>query len=293
MSPRSYLPSAQFMVIVGSLLVAGGTVAAAQYYISAKNAPAVLASAQLEANKQAWEEALADIQAQSGITLPDAPSGDTVQSLLSQAQSSNLTDSIGRGLLVKLTNAGVQGLGSDIPTQESIIAEATAQMNASQKPVRPIELTLTEVSDVTLRSYGNAVMTVFSNHPGASSGETLLLVAKATDVQDKSHLAGLEPIGRQYRAIADGLSAVAVPRTLSPLHLQAVQNLYKIADTYPDMAQAVDDPLRGLAALQQYQLLMSETGRILTNIAQTLKNGGILFSKDEPGSAWEIFLSAS
>ncbi len=293
MHPRSYLPSAQFMVIVASLLIAGGTVAGAQYYISSKNAPAALATATLEANRQAWEDSLAEIQAQSGITLPDTPSGDAVQTLLSQAQSGNLTDSIGRGLLVKLTNAGVQGLGSDIPTQETIIAEAIAQINASQRSPRPVELSLIEASEASLRSYGNAVMAVFAAHPKASSADTLLAIAKATDVQDKAQLAALEPIGRQYLALAEELSAVPVPTTLSPLHLRAVQNLYLVADTYPGMAQVVDDPLRGLAALQQYQLLMSETGRILTSIAEALRNGGILFTKDEPGSAWEIFLSAS
>lgn len=293
MSPRSYLPSAQFMVIVASLLIAGGTVAGAQYYISSKNAPAALATATLEANRQAWEDSLAEIQAQSGITLPDTPSGDAVQTLLSQAQSGNLTDSIGRGLLVKLTNAGVQGLGSDIPTQETIIAEAIAQINASQKSPRPVELSLIEASEASLRSYGNAVMAVFAAHPKASFGDTLLAIAKATDAQNKAQLAALEPIGRQYLALAEELSAVPVPQTLSPLHLQAVQNLYLVADTYPGMAQAIEDPLRGLAALQQYQLLMSETGRILTNVAEALRNSGILFTKDEPGSAWEIFLSAS
>ncbi len=293
MHPRSYLPSAQFMVIAGSLLVSGGIVAGAQYYIASKNAPSTLASANLQASDQAWEDSLAEIQAQSGVSLPDVLSENTVQGLLNQAQSSNLTDSIGRGLLVKLTSAGVQGLGSDIPTQEGIIAEATAQINASQKSRKPIELSLVEASDLTLRSYGNTVMDIFANHPKANSSDTLLTIAKATDVQDKAQLAALDPIGRQYRAMADELSTVSVPKTLSPLHLQVTQNLYLVADTYPSMAEVVDDPLRGLAALQQYQLLMSETGRILTNMAQTLKNGGILFTKDEPGSAWEIFLSAS
>ena len=66
MSPRSYLPSAQFMVIVGSLLVAGGAVAAAQHYTSAKNAPATLASAGKNAGTEEWEKSPAAIQAITG-----------------------------------------------------------------------------------------------------------------------------------------------------------------------------------------------------------------------------------
>jgi len=292
MSVRTYLPSAQFLVIIGALAVSGGVVAAAQYYVSVKNAPTTLASAQALAQDQAWAQSLAQIQAQSGVVLPQVPTEDAMQTLLTQAQSDNLTDSIGRGLLVKLTSAGVQGLGSDIPTQDSIIAAAAAQINASQRSTTPVSLSLVEASDLTLRNFGNAVMVVFSNHPKASSEATLVTLAKATDAGTNGPLSALAPIGQEYRAIANELSVLPVPKTLSPLYLQVVQNLYATADTYPNMAKVVDDPLRGLAALQQYQLLMGETGRILTNIAEALKKGGILFSKDEPGAVWETFLSA-
>lgn len=268
-------------------------VAGAQYYTQSKNAPSQLLAGAQEAETQAWADSLAHIQAQSGVDLPEAPSEGAVASLLTQAQSDNLTDSIGRQLLVRLTTAGVQGLGSDLPTQEGIIAEASAQINASQSAPKPLDVHIVEVSELTLRAYGNAVMSVFAAHPKASSEQTYIVLAKATDTGDASGLPALAAIGGEYRAMADALAALPVPQTLSPLHTQAVQNLYRIAQMYPDMAKAVDDPLRGVAALQRYQLLMGETGRILTNIAEALKKGGILFSKDEPGSAWEVFLSAS
>lgn len=291
MSVRNYLPSAQFIVIAGALVVSGGAVAAAQYYTSSHNVPAGLAIDTAAEQNDAWEQSLADIQAQSGINLPDAPSEDAVQALLTQAQSGNLTDSIGRGILVKLTSAGVQGLGSDIPTQDSIIAEAAAQINGSQNNPKAITLNTVDATEISLRAYGNAVMTVFASHPKASMEDTLVTIAKATDTNDTGPLSGLAPIGGQYRAIADELATLAVPRTLGPLHLQVVQNLYIIADTYADMSLVVEDPLRGLTALQKYQLLMSETGRVLINIAEALNKGGILFSKDEPGSAWDSFLA--
>jgi hypothetical protein len=276
MSPRSYLPSAQFMVIVGSLVVAGSTVAAAQYYIAAKNAPATLASANIEATKQAWEDSLADIQAESGISLPDAPDPEAVNNLITMAQSSNLTDSIGRGILARLTTANVQGLGDDTPTQDSIIAAASAQVNASVKAVQAPAITLVEPSMESQRAFGNGVMVAMGRHPKANSGDTLQIIAKATDTR-----------------IAAPLSGVPVPKTLAPLYQQAVRNIAAIAVLFDGMKAVVDDPIKGLAAVQQYQELMAETGSVLTNIAQALKNGGILFTKDEPGSAWEIFLSAS
>lgn len=293
MSKHGYLPSAQFMVIVGSLLISGGAVMAAQYYISAKNAPAALASANVEANKQAWEESLADIQEQSGVNLPDAPDPNAVNNLINLSQSSNLTDSIGRGILARISTANMQGLGDDAPTQDSIIAAASAQVNASAKEVPTPDLILVEPTLESQRDFGNAVMVALNRHPKANSNDTMGIIAKATDTRITAPLSGLPAIGQEYAALARDLAAIPVPKTLAPLYKEAVANLTAIAALYPDLGKVVDDPIRGIAALQQYQALLSETGGVFTNMAQSLKNGGILFTKDEPGSAWEIFLSAS
>jgi hypothetical protein len=278
--------------MVCSLALAGGAVSAAHYYTSSHGAPASLAATDATAAGD-WQDDLASVQAQSGVTLPDAPSEDTVTTVLKNAESKNLTDTVGRQLLVKLANAGTQGLGDDIPTQDTIVAEAAAQINTSVSSRPPPSITTTESTPLSLRAYGNEVITIMDSHPKANSGDTLLTLAKATDVRDASLLAPLTGIGLEYRALAADLAAEPVPATLAPLHKQVVANFSLMADTYPDMLLVVDDPLRGLAALQQYEQLLSETGRVLTNMAQALKNGGILFSKDEPGAAWDIFLSAS
>lgn len=292
MSLRNYLPSTQFLVMVGALAISGGAVAAAQYYTSSHDAPSALASADAAApQKNAWEQSLADIQARSGINLPDAPSEEAVQDLLTQAQDSNLTDSIGRSILARLATANVQGLGSDAPTQDSIIAAASAQVSASAKTVQPPPIYPVEPTLESQRTFGNEVMAAMARHPNANSNRTMEIIAKATDTRITAPLAGLAAIGQEYGALARDLAAVPVPKTLAPLHQQVVRNLMVIAALFDDMKAVVDDPLKGLAAVQQYQQYMAETGEVLTNIAQALKNGGILFSKDEPGSAWEIFLT--
>ena len=81
-----------------------------------------------------------------------------------------------------------------------------------------------------------------------------------------------------------------VPATLAPLHLQTLNNLQRVAESFVGMQALLSDPLRGLASMQQYQLLLGETGRVLTTIASTFSSGGILFTKDEPGSAWSALL---
>lgn len=294
MSSREYLPSAQFMVIVGSLLISGATVAGAQYYVSSKNPDsATLSTNATQTPNGEWQDSLATIQAESGISLPDAPDPNAVQSLLEQAQSDNLTDSIGRGLFARITTAGVQGLGDDIPTQDQIISAASQQISASSRTPTTAAVIQVETNADTLRTFGNAAMRILTGHPKASFNDTLGVLAKSTDTQDPKPLAELAAIGREYKALADEMAAVPTPKTLAPLYQRAVSNMYTISTLYEDLALVVSDPVRGLAALQLYQQMVTETSGVLTNIAQTLKNGGILFSKDEPGSAWQIFLSAS
>lgn len=292
MSPSSYLPSAQFMVIVGSLLLAGGTVAAAQYYVSARNAPSTISSVGTGQGSGDWTESLADIQAQSGINLPDAPDPNAVQNLLAQAQSDNLTDSIGRSILARISAAGVQGLGSDIPTQDEIVAAATAQINTSSATPL-VSISSVETTPESLRTFGNQVAEVLNRHPKASFNDTVGILAKATDTRIKEPLAELAAIGREYGALARELASIPTPKTVLPLYKQAVVHYAAVEGLYPEMAKVVDDPVRGLAALQQYQQYLYEISNIFTNIAESFNKGGILFTKDEPGSAWEIFLSAS
>jgi hypothetical protein len=280
------------MVITVSLALAGAVVAGAQYFVSAQSAPATLASAATQEQNQAWEQSLIDVQAQSGVNLPDTPSPDTVQNFIDSTQSNNLTDSIGRGLLARLATVGVQGLGNDAPTQDSIIAAAQTQLSGSSKVSTPPEVIPIPTSDVSLRAYGNSFMEALGRHPNANSSKTLYIIARATDVRDPSVLDALGAIGQDYRALARDLTQVPVPQTLVPLHKQAVQDLWYVADTFPDLAHVVDDPLRGITAVQKYQTLLSEAARVLTNIAEALNKGGIIFSKDEPGSAWGTFLSA-
>ncbi|MDZ4225915.1 MAG: hypothetical protein U1C66_00290, partial [Patescibacteria group bacterium] len=207
--------------------------------------------------------------------------------------TSNVTASVGRSLLVNLGEAKVQGLGSDIPTQEQIVASALAQIDASQEITlyTTANLTLVDDSPQTLTTYGNSVVVVLEQYPGASVEKVLLAVGNATDSGKSSYLAELAGIATAYKNIARELGSLPVPKTLSPLHLQVVNNFAKIAAACADMQVVLTDPLRGLAGLKVYQSLTEETARLFINIAQALDKNGILFSEDEPGYAWSLLVA--
>lgn len=292
-----YLPSAQFSLIVGAITVSGGLVFAAQY-VTGPHEPATLAVAPTDQTQPSanpdWKQALVDIQAQSpGASLTQAPNPTAVSDLLSAAKTNNVTDTVGRTLLINLSAAKSQGLGSDIPTQNTLISQALAQIDPGRgtPAYTSASLTLSDDTQDAQKAYGNGVMAVVKSFPEASYSNTLLTMGNAIDSADSTKLAALSGIQAQYRAATAALVALPVPPTLAPLHLQIVNDLAAISKTFDDMRTVIADPLRGLAGLQTYETLTNELSRVFTNIAQDFPKNGILFNKDEPGSAWAQLLS--
>ncbi|MBC7837012.1 hypothetical protein H7X87_04550 [Acetobacteraceae bacterium] len=296
MKVLSYLPSAQFGIIAGSILLSGGLVVAAQAFTRPANPPSTLTPSQnapAAQNTGDWLATLREIQAQnSSYTLPTGPNEGTVKTLLGAAQSQNITDTIGRSLLINLSTAKAQGLGADVPTQDKLIADAAAQIeqNRGAQVYTVGNLILATNTPDAEHTYGNTVMATLGLHLKASYYDTLLAIGYATDYKDKTKLSTLPAIAKEYKALADDLSRVAVPVTLAPLHLQIINNYARMADLYDDMAVMLDDPLRGLGGLELYESLIQETARVFTNIAQQLSKDGILFTKDEPGNTWSSLL---
>jgi len=286
------LPSAHFSAIAGSIILSGGLIVGAQYLTSPQNSSPELSAAPAESPGTDWKTQLDEIQAQAP-GLPDAPSADTVASLLDAAKSANYTDTAARSLLINLSSAQAQGLGSDIPTQEKLIAEATSLVPAAKpKKVYTAQDVVVATDPKTAeKTYGNKVMAVLGRHTGATSQATLYAVAKATDNNDPSALSALPAIQGEYDALVGELAAVPTPATFVPLHVQILNSLALTAATFDDMRLVLSDPLRGLQGLQQYQLQLGAVGRVFTAVAQILNKNGILFNKDEPGAAWSVFVA--
>jgi len=294
MSVRKYLPSAQFATMVGALALSAGLVFAAEQ-ITSHVPPPQLATVGGVPSQADWQQTLEQIQAESGVSLPQAPDQATVDSLVAGVQSNNLTDSVARSLLIKLTDAKAQGLGDDIPTQDQLIAEATAaiEQQATSSVYAQADLISVAQTNDSLRIYGNRVMTVFALHTKANAQAVLLAAGQAVDYHDAKYLASLPIAEADYLALAQDLAAVPVPSTLAPLHLQLINNLAAMGNAAGDMRDLVTDPLRGLTGLQSFEAAGDEATNVLTAIAASFTKGGILFSKDEPGASWSAFVSGT
>lgn len=291
MNVVSYLPSQQFSVTVVSIALAGGIILGAQYATNPRSGSAGLLAAAQTPPAGDWQANLDEVQA-TAPGLPPPPDQNAVNTLREAAKSSNITTSVARSLFINLSDASSQGMGSDIPTQEKLIADASAQIPPSAKTYyTAADMTLAAQTAATMRAWGNGVIKTFSNHPKANAADALVAVGKATDYADAAALAPLATISAAYAALASDLAMVPVPPTIAPLYIQLINNLSRMSDAAAEMKNVLDDPLRGLAGLQSFQTAGGEAARVLTTLAEQLRKGGILFNKDEPGAAWAVFIS--
>ncbi len=289
----TYLPSGKFFSNTTSIALAAVIILGAHYATSPKS-PGVLTVAN-NAIDEHWQDTLTAVERATTLdTLPTPPDADAYQSLLKEAEGTNLTETIGRTVFAQLTNAKTQGLGGDIPTQEAIVAEAGKYMNKKPSIVyTQAQLNVGPNTPQSTHTYGNEVMRILMSHPKASTKATLIIVGRATDNRDPKPLEGLPVIEAEQREIVRELLALQVPSPLAPLHLLVVNNYQVISETYPDMQMVIEDPLRGLGAVQKFNATVSETLRVFTNLAQQFRKSSIQFNNEEPGHVWSSFVESA
>lgn len=297
MSIASYLPSSKFAVMVGALVLSGSLVLGAQAVTHrpqgsfAQVQPADQTSA--VSTDPNWQQTLDEIQASSGVSLPKTPDPQSVNALVASAKTDNLTDTVGRTLFIKLTDAKAQGLGGDAPTQDALIAQALAAAGTNSTPAYTMaDLTLVPQSKATLHAYGNDFMSANFSHPDASAWAVMLAVGYAVDYGDPAKLAPLPAAAKAYGALAKDLAAIPVPDTLAPLHVKVINDFLAMRAAIADMQTVLSDPLRGMRGVQQFTSSSDEASRVLTTLSGTFGTNGILFTKDEPGAEWSAFVSS-
>lgn len=296
MSATHYLPSRQFSMVALSIVLSAGLVYGAKAYTE-PHPTSFSTDASKETGLAAahadWAATLASVQADAGITAPQAPDIAVVDGMRQAAKSDNMTETAARTLLVNLTNAKAQGLGNDIPTQNGLIANAAAAFKQDPRSTQYIQKNLVVVADSkdAVYAYANALATVLAQNKGDEYKQTLIAIDNATSLKNADYLKPLAGLSKQYASLTKAFLAVPVPQTLVPFHLQLVNNFQTITNTYPAMKDILVDPLKGLSALQTFKSTTDESYRVFINIAQAITKGGILFRKDEPGAAWAVLLS--
>lgn len=290
-----YLPSTKFSLIVSSIFLSLGLVWVANVVTNPppRNSGLAVETTATSRGTAGWAATLNEIQSKQESRLPTAPDPEMVDSLLHAAQTDNLTDSVGRSLLINVTNARGKGLGGDQPTQDQLIASAMSQLHTVAKPSKQYtvsDIALVVDSKETVHTYGNALIPILKKYPHANMAEVLNLVGSAINGQKKQSSDFLI-IAKDYQGLARDFSKITVPQSLATYHLTITNDYLQMADSVSNMQQVGTDPLRGLAGLQIYNKSAGEIQSMFISIAQVFAKDGILFTKDEPGVLLSSLLS--
>jgi hypothetical protein len=290
---RQYLPSSTFTSVLISIATAAFLIYEAVTVTNPHQAQVTSASQSAATEDSQWQTTLNQLEAQEGSSLPVPPNQSTVSALKKDAQSSNLTDSVARSLLIDVTNAGAQGLGGDLPTQNQLANAALAQVQNStlpQKTYTSNDIVVIPDSNDALKAYGNTMIRVMQKHPKADMGTTYQILGQQINGQG-NHLLQLVPISKEYLALVRDLLLTPAPQSVAAYHLSIINGYEQMAESYPNMEAMASDPLRGLGGLQQYENAANSIASLFINIASVWDKDGILFSKDEPGASWASLLS--
>ncbi len=295
MNIRPYLPSARFAVLAAALLIGIGLVSGAAWITNPRQSGVRLQntgenSAIATFSDSDWQEAFASSTAfQTAATIQNQ-----AEKLMEASRTNNLTDSIGRSLLINAAALQGQGIGTN---QDQIVASALSQIqNAAQTTAdvyTAADLTTTKDSTTTLHTYGNQLASALSANAQATYRNTMLPVSLAVDTGDAAQLSNLPRVAKAYRALAKDVVDVSVPASLVSSQLQIANNYARMGQACTDLQTILSDPARGLLALQNYSVLFNQNQNLYIQLAEKLQNNGILFGDDELGHIWNLLYTAT
>ncbi len=284
----SIMPSGRFVSLAGALLVSAVLIFAVysltQPSHSHKATLEVDASASV-ADNNSWQQEFA-----SSSIVQNANDLDTqAQQLIQAASTSNLTDSIGRALVINYAAAQGQGLGSDQFTQGKIAQQALSQIQGAQTLAAHYsasDITTVPSSAATLYTYGNALIKTIMAHPQTSFNSTMTAVGLVADHSNPTTIAKISAIQKEYNALAKDVANLPTPATLVGFAAQLANDYADMGDSVAVMQGISIDPTKGLLGMQDYNVLYTSNQQLFVNIGAVLRGQGIIFNKNDTGVIW-------
>jgi hypothetical protein len=185
----------------------------------------------------------------------------------------NMTQQISRDLLAQLFSYGDGDL--DDENQKKIIDNTLANIRPETIPLRyslADVRVFQDLNEANLRKFGNSVVSVqqkmASNINPRGSHQDLLKV---------------------YEAMVDDLAKVEVPRDMSVPYLSLINNYNTLKELLAKMESSTEDPFKSLLNLKYFSDTMGKNEVIYKQFASYFKKSGIIWNKNEPGSAWNAY----
>ncbi len=186
----------------------------------------------------------------------------------------NETDIIAQQLYGVTSALGQSGISD---TSLSSIAADLGKSIDLKQPVNKYsaqDLSTTKTTASSLRSYYNTVSSIVSKYDDDT--EEISLIISALETEDFSRLSELTQKSIDYKNLSKQLKAIKVPIGVSAYHLNIINGLYGIAESFDYISKLEDNgisALAGISSYKNYSLLIDQT---LINMSEYFIDYGII-----------------
>lgn len=206
------------------------------------------------------------------------------KSIKTPDSSDNLTESISKDLFaqyIELKKSGAYGSAG----VEDIAYGVTNRLTESSldKVFTEKDLLINDITDSnTVREYANSLAKIRDTYFALNRSDQFVF----SGFEDESFMNKMIQTSKHYGEMTKEISSLPVPRGLIPSHLALLNNYANSEKSLKLFSVIDDDPARSLQGINAYLQLQNQEQVILKNIAEYLRQNGIIFLSNENGSFW-------
>lgn len=183
--------------------------------------------------------------------------------------------------------------GQDFSDPASFVNSAVQSIDSSTRSTKHsrIELHIVDSNTENVFAYGNGVVAITDTYAKTIEHleNEMVILQKAIEGTDEEKLRELGPIVDAYANIIRDTLALPVPDIFANAHINLLNAYEAVYTDIYSMQFAFSDPLLTLARVRVYEDDMASFGFALKEIKTILDAQNILYTKEDPGSAFYVF----
>ncbi len=139
-----------------------------------------------------------------------------------------------------------------------------------------------------LKNYGNQTTKIINNRKEGLDEDETEIIARALEEKNENEIKKLDRIAEIYKNTAADLINISVPSDISDEHLELINGIYNLSASLENTKELLNDPIKGMAGLNQYQENYLRVKRALLEISRYFTQKTIFFNKTEDGYSFWI-----
>lgn len=195
------------------------------------------------------------------------------------------TDAISRTLMSNYLALKQSGT-LDQTSAQKLVDQTANYVDATYNNTAQITQLMNVVADngqQSITDYGENLGNIFKNNKTSEAKNELDIITQALSTKDQSKLNELDSIIAVYKKTTDELAEMPVPKTFVKVHLDIVNGAYQITLALIETKATLNDPFKGLAAIQLYGQGATTFGQAVSAAVTFINQNNIIYKQGSGG----------